>query len=458
VKPDRRAVLGGLLATVAAGGCGLLRSGPLSEPPAGFDRAAWRPPVVFVHGTFGSRLRNRASGREIWPVGTPELLFSDYAELELPLDPATGEDLPDAVVATAVFEEAGSLDFYGSLIEALSRAGGYRRELPGNSVDDTQPRQYAYLYDWRRDLADSARGLDAFIEQIRRDHADPGLRVDLVVHSSGGLLARYFLLYGDRPLAAAGPLEPTLAGVPKVRRVVAIGVPEIGLAHAVQSLSVGESIGLNRIWPSTLATSHAPFQLLPQGDDAWLLGGDGRPFLQADAFDPGFWREQQLSVFDPLVRDHARHQRGRGPAGRAHLAALERAFEVRLARARRFRDALRAAPLSRELPYFVLAGNCRATLARLVLERRGERAHLRSTPGDVRWPQRGVPYPRLMLEPGDGIVTAASARARPRMPPPGAPRTPAVISPRWERLVCASHNQLVVNVETQRALLLALGS
>jgi hypothetical protein len=44
------------------------------------------------------------------------------------------------------------------------------------------------------------------------------------------------------------------------------------------------------------------------------------------------------------------------------------------------------------------------------------------------------------------------------MPPPGAPRTPAVISPRWERLVCASHNQLVVNVETQRALLLALGS
>jgi hypothetical protein len=42
------------------------------------------------------------------------------------------------------------------------------------------------------------------------------------------------------------------------------------------------------------------------------------------------------------------------------------------------------------------------------------------------------------------------------MPPPGAPRTPAVISPRWERFVCASHNQLVVNLETQRALLQAL--
>ncbi len=457
VKPDRRAVLGGLLSSAALAGCGLVRSRPLSEPPEGFDRAARRPPVVFVHGTFGSKLRNRASGREIWPVGTSELLFSDYAELELPLDPATGEDLPDAVVATAVFEEAGSIDFYGSLLEALSLAGGYRRAEPGSPVADTQPRQYAYLYDWRRDLADSARGLDAFIEQIRRDHGDSRLRVDLVAHSSGGLLVRYFLLYGDRALAAAGPLEPAFAGLSKVRRVVAIGVPEIGLAYPVRSLIFGETIGLNRIWPSTLATSHAAFQALPQGDDAWLIGGDGKP-LRADAFDPGFWRENDLSVFHPAVRDHARHRRGGGAAGRAHLAVLERAFESRLARARRLRDALRAAALPRDLPYFVVAGDCRSTLARLVLERRGDRSYLRGAPGDVQWPQRGVPYPRLMLEPGDGIVTAASARARPRIPPPGSPRAPAVISPRWERFVCASHNQLVVNLDCQRALLRALGT
>jgi hypothetical protein len=456
VNPDRRAVLGGLLSSAALAGCGLVQSRPLSEPPDGFERAAWRPPVVFVHGTFGSRLRNRASGREIWPVGTSELLFSDYAGLELPLDPATGGDLPDTVVATAVFEEAGSIDFYGSLLEALSRAGGYRRTEAGTPAHDGQPRQYAYLYDWRRDLADNACGLDAFIEQVRRDHGDPGLQVDLVAHSSGGLLARYFLLSGDRTLSADGPLEPTFAGLAKVRRVVAIGVPEIGLAYPVQSLTAGETIGLNRIWPSTLATSHAGFQALPHGDDTWLIGSDGKA-LQVDAFDPGFWRENRLSVFNPAVRDHARHLRGGGAAGRAHLVALERAFESRLARARRFRDALRAAELPRDLPYFVVAGDCRATLARLVLEQRGERSYLRSAPGEIQWPQRGVPYPRLMLEPGDGIVTKASARARPRMPPPGSLRTPDVINPRWERFVCASHNQLVVNLDTQRALLQALG-
>jgi hypothetical protein len=331
VNPDRRVVLGGLLSSAALAGCGLLQSRPLTEPPEGFDSAGWRPPVVFVHGTFGSRLRNHASGREIWPVGTSELLFSDYAALELPLDPDTGDDLPDTVVATAVFEEAGSIDFYGSLLAALSRAGGYRRTEPGTPADDGQPRQYAYLYDWRRDIADNARGLDAFIEQIRRDHGEPGLRVDLVAHSSGGLLARYFVLYGDRPLAADGPLAPTFAGLAKLRRMVAIGVPEIGLAYPVQSLTAGETIGLNRIWPSTLATSHAGFQVLPHGDDTWLIGSDGKP-LQVDAFDSGFWRENLLSVFNPAVRDHARHVRGGGAAGHAHLAALERAFESRLVR------------------------------------------------------------------------------------------------------------------------------
>lgn len=456
MKPARRRMLGGLLSAAALAGCGLIPSRALREPPAGFDPRRPHPPVVFLHGAFGSRLVDRASGREIWPVGAAELLLSSYAALELPLDPETGEALPDGVEATGVFEEAGTFDFYGSLLEALAQAGGYRRSLPGSPVDDGQPRQYAYLYDWRRDLAESARGLGAFIERIREDHADPRLAVDLVAHSSGGLLARYFLMYGDRPLAPEGPLTPDLAGAAMVRRVVAIGVPELGIARGVESLCFGETIGLNRVWPSTLATAHAPFQLLPHGDDACLLGADGGP-LPLDLYEVEPWREHRLAVFDPLVRERIRHEAGGGSAGRARLALLERAFGARLARARRVRDALRAAPLPRSIPYYVIAGDCRATLARLVLERRGGRSFLRSSPAAIEWPQRGVPYPRLMLEEGDGTVTAASARGRPRMPAGGHPRPVPPISPRWERHVCASHNQLVVNADCQRALLEALG-
>ena len=456
MKPARRRVLGGLLSAAALAGCGLTSPRAIREPPAGFDRKAPHPPVVFIHGAFGSRLADGSSGREIWPVGAAELLLSNYAALELPLDPDTGEALPDTVEATAVFEEAGNFDFYGSLLDALARAGGYRRAVPGNPVDDGQPRQYAYLYDWRRDFAEAARGLGAFIERIRADHGDPGLAVDLVVHSSGGFVARYFLMYGDRPLAPAGPLEPDFAGASKIRRVVAIGVPELGLARAVESLCFGETIGLNRVWPSTLTTSHAPFQLLPHGDDTCLVGGDGKP-LPLELYDVEAWREHGLSVFDSMVRERVRHEAGGGVAGRTRLGLLERAFAARLARARRVRDALRVAPLPRSIPYFVIAGDCRATLARLVLERRRERSFLRSTVSGIQWPQRGVPYPRLMLEPGDGTVTRASARGRPRMPAHGRPRPVSPINPRWERYVCASHNQLAVNNDCQLALLEALG-
>ncbi|MEN8205545.1 MAG: hypothetical protein ABFS24_05990 [Pseudomonadota bacterium] len=42
----------------------------------------------------------------------------------------------------------------------------------------------------------SARELDQFIEQIRKDYGAPELQVDLVTHSMGGLIARYYLRYG----------------------------------------------------------------------------------------------------------------------------------------------------------------------------------------------------------------------------------------------------------------------
>lgn len=456
MKPGRRRVLGGMAAVLALAGCGLTSPRAIREPPEGFDRRGPRPPVVFIHGAFGARLRDRASGRELWPIGARELLLSDYAGLELPLDPDSGEALPDAVEAFELFEEAGNLEFYGSLIEALEQAGGYRQAVPGSAVTDDTPRLYAYLYDWRRDFAEAARGLESWVGQLRRDHGDPALRVDLVVHSSGGLLARYFLLYGAAPVPAAGTAVPSYAGVPMIRRVVAIGVPEIGIATAARALIEGESVGLNRIWPSTLATCHAAFQLLPHGEDAWLLDGAGRP-LPVDALDFEVWREHRLSVFDPWVRERARHEHGGGRRGRDHLALLERAFALRLARALDLREALRAGPLPRAVPYHVIAGDCRGTLGRLVLERHGERRRVTTTPSDIRWPRRGVPYARLMLEPGDGTVTRASARARPRMPVAGRPSFPHALGLRDERFVCASHNQLVVNHDCQRALLRALG-
>lgn len=452
--PGRRAVLLALGASAAAAGCRVLSPGPLEGPPRWFDPAAPRPPVVFVHGAFGARLRNGRTGREIWPHDVADLLLGSFDQLALPIDPDTGDAAPDEVVAEDLFESAATVEFYGSLVDLLTEVAGYRRERPGTPVESGAPRFYPLLYDWRRDLSRAAARLDALVEQVRADHGDPGLRVDIVAHSSGGLVARHFLMYGARTLDDA-PAAADFAGAAKVRRVVAIGVPELGMTRAAVALVEGEPIVLNKVYPEVIATSQSSFQLLPHGDDAWLLDAAGRP-LGGDSCDPQLWREYRMGVFDPALRARVRAGAGARRAGRAQVALLEKGFEFRLHRARRFREAIRAAQLPATLQYFTIGGDCRPTQARLVVESGAGGWHARTRPEDLHWPARGVDYPALMLENGDGMVTRASASCTPAWPV--VPRRPPPPAANWAGLdfVCASHNQLVAHEDCQRALLRAL--
>src|SRR5439155_476942 len=73
-------------------------------------------------------------------------------------------------------------------------------------------RYYIYAYDWRQDNVESARGLDRLIESIRRDYGDPMLRVDIVAHSMGGLVARYYQRYGTEDVLDGRESQITLYG------------------------------------------------------------------------------------------------------------------------------------------------------------------------------------------------------------------------------------------------------
>lgn len=452
---QRRRVVQALCASAVSAACGPFTRGPLEEPPAWFDSGRARPPVVFVHGAFGARLRQQTTGREIWPIGMADLLVSSFDQLALPLDSDTGDAAEDGIVAYELFDEAGAVEFYGSLVTMLTSAGGYQHEVAGTPVRAGPPRLYAYLYDWRRDLSRAASGLDALIEQIRADHGEPGLKVDLVAHSSGGLLARYFLLHGATTLGEARVPEPNFAGSGKAARVVAIGVPELGIARAVAALIEGEPVVLSRVHPEVLVTSYTTFQLLPHGDDTWLLDARGRPIV-GDSCDIDLWREYRMSIFDPSLRARVRGAAPGRKAGQERVAMLERGFGHRLVQARRFREAIRAAPVPALVPYFSIGGDCRPTQARLLVESNAGSLHARTRPEDVRWRSPALDYSALMLEDGDGTVTRSSASSRPGWPTGDhAPPVPAENWPRQD-FVCASHNQLVVNIDCQRALLRAL--
>jgi pimeloyl-ACP methyl ester carboxylesterase len=450
---SRRRVIASLAGALPMAGCGAVGRW-LSEPPAWFHSGAPRPPVVFVHGAFGARLRRRQDGREVWPVGTAELLLDDYYQLALPLDPETGAALDDGIEAAGLFDAIGTVDFYGPLVGMLQEAGGYRLTRPGQPPEGDAPSLYLFLYDWRRDLVRAAQDLAGFIEQVAGSSGRPGQRVDLVVHSSGGTVARHYLLHGARSLESAVAQGPDFSGAARVERLVAIGVPELGMARSFQALVEGEPLGLGTVAPETLMTAESPYQLLPHGDDAWLLDERGQP-LAADSCDPDLWRDFGLGIFNDAIRARVRAQAQGRTAGQERVLILERAFLGRLDRARQFRSAIRSAPLPAELACFTIGGECRPTLARLMLERVAGQWHARATPDSVRWRQAGLDYEQLMLEPGDGTVTRASAAGRPDWPQ-SAGAEALCSGPRESTFVCASHNQLVGDLDCQRALLRAL--
>lgn len=452
---DRRWFLQAVGASAATAGCSLLSQPTLDSPPRWYHPPVPRPPVIFIHGAFGARLAHGATGKEIWPIGVGELVVGSFDDLALPLDPDSGEALEDDIVPTGLFEEAGMVEFYGSLVTMLVEAGGYARESPGTPVGDEAPRFYACIYDWRRDLSRAAGELDALIEQVRSDHGQPDLKVDLVVHSSGGLVARYYLLHGGKSLDALPEGTADFAGTAKVNRVIAIGTPELGMTRAVAALVEGEPVVLSRVHPEVLATAECPCQLLPHGDDTWLVDAMGRP-IDADSCDPETWRRYEMGVFDHPVRERVRAVAGGRRAGRARLALLERAFALRLARARRFRAALRVAPVPASVPYFSIGGDCRRTQARVLIEHYAGSPRPRTRPDDVGRRSPSLDYARLMYADGDGMVTRASTACRPGWPATDRPVPVPALTWASQEFVCASHNQLVVNVDCQRALLRAL--
>ena len=48
-----------------------------------------QPPVVFVHGVMGGKLRDRNTGEELWIGSYDRVITSDYSDLALKIDPAT---------------------------------------------------------------------------------------------------------------------------------------------------------------------------------------------------------------------------------------------------------------------------------------------------------------------------------------------------------------------------------
>lgn len=411
-----------------------------------------QPPVVVIPGILGSRLRDRGSGREVWPGSPRHALFGNHSRLALPIDPITLEPVDDGIEAYDIFDQLLGSDYYGNLLKTLDTYGHFRRTVAGTAIRDRSRRYYVLAYDWRQDNVVTARKLDALIEQIRVDYADPDLRVDIVAHSMGGLIARYFLRYGTQDVLDDNELPISYDGTRKVRTAILIGTPNLGSASSLHSFIVGEPVGFSRFAPEVLATAPSTYQLFPHPLLDWLITPDGRT-LDRDLFDPVIWRAFQWSVYDPAVLVRLRKRMPAPGEAERHLDVLQRYFDKRLERARRFVWALTRQLAESPERIVVFGGDCSPTPARLLVEEVGGESMVRLHPGDV---VARIPNPRhaeLMIEPGDGLVTKPSLLGREQLDPTVARHPYAFFPLAYSLLLCEEHHHLTGNVSFQNNLL-----
>ena len=447
----RRSVLA---AGLSLAGCSAIDRPRLDALYDAAGRGAERPPLIVIPGAFGSVLRNRRTGEELWPASDSHLLLDNYRDLELEIDPASLEPRTDDVVASSVFRRGLGRDFYGAVLDTLERVGGYRRCQSGPAAGG-DCNLYEYVYDFRLDIPSAARGLAALIRQIREQHGDPSLRVDILAHSTGGMLARYYVRHGERVLPLDAPLAPDFAGAPSIRRLLLVGTPSLGSVQPVLSLLRGEEVGLRRIAPEVVATCTGIVQMIPHTGIPWLVDLAGQD-VSADIYDIETWREFGWSLFDERIAERTVAMHGGGLDGRLYLQVLREYMARQLLRGRRFAEAFATPPDPRDVRAWVLGGDCAPTLARLVVESVDGRLCPRERVSDIAAPVAGVDYAALMHEPGDLVVTRSSLTGR---------RTADVSAPRGKDeslrvahsvFFCERHQQLMGNASLRDNVLNAL--
>ena len=285
-----------------------------------------RNPVIVIPGILGSRLEDKNTEVVVWGAfgsGAVDPTSGDGARLlALPMTPGADlNELRDAVVQAGALDRVVlkffgiplELNAYYNILRSLG-VGGYRdQQLAESHAVDYGNRHFTcfqFDYDWRRDLVESAQALDRFIKakevEVQREiYTRYGVKrspvkFDLVAHSMGSLVARYYLRYGAADLPDDGSLPPvTWEGAKHVDHLVMIGPPNAGSVETLTILVDGlKPAPLLSTYPAAIVgTMPSVYQLLPRSRHRPLLDVSGQPV--SDVYDPALWVKHGWGLADP---------------------------------------------------------------------------------------------------------------------------------------------------------------
>ena len=454
-----------LAVALVAAGCALAPRKPNLPKIFPAERAARRtgkPPIILIPGILGSELVDGKSGLRLWP----ELFPKEPAALELPIASTNFAENRDEVVATRVIESAQlikllpELGVYGALLESLEKYGGYRRgDIEAPTPDGDRDTYYLFAYDWRRDNVESARLLATRIARLKERLNRPDLRFDLIAHSMGGLVARYYAMYGERDALAEAEPRPDWSGAANIHRLLMFGTPNAGSMDAFRSLLRGYSVTeadkprlqlFRALGLAMIFSAPSAYQLMPRNGAAGFYDAELNA-LPIDLFDPATWKKHRWSAAydtDFLSGEMKSFVKKRGAA--AGLAEFERRTQERdrylraaLARAAAFHRAIDApgAPPT-EMRIHLFGGDCSPTLAGCLLLARPDGIRTLFYPRGLARDRRTRAFDLLFL-PGDGRVTRLSLFGLPLADPEAAAAMKQ--APERVQFDCEAHGDLPIN-------------
>lgn len=325
-----------------------------------------RNPVIVVHGFLGAKLKNYKTGDAVWGEFKGIDIIKGYSNeqlrsLSVPM--AVGKTLkelrnevrPISILNNVDVKLLGmhfNIDAYDRMLEILVKAG-YVPEVKPLPQGKHFSSLFIFYYDWRRDLPENAAKLHEFIiqkrtymqEQYRKNYGlvDYDVQFDVVAHSMGGLLTRYYLEYGNQDLPEAG-LMPILdwRGSKYLDKVFIVATPNAGYLDTFVEMQEGLSIAseLPAYPPGIIGTFHTYYQMLPLMYTRSVVYKDDPKGTAVNLFDPGVWEKMKWGLLNPkqdeflrIILPDAKTSEER------HAIALDHLKKC-LYRAKQFTDAL----------------------------------------------------------------------------------------------------------------------
>jgi len=341
----------------------------LEEVFPGYKDLPKKEPVILIPGLFASKLVDD-EGNIFWGERRSPFRWKRLNK-ELPLPIAGQDDLAkkenrlhgERITKSLIWlKHYYELRANLGLTEIMEGVAGY---ILGDINKPTREHNYyVFSYDWRKDNAKHAADLHDRIMAIKRAWGDPSLKVNIVAHSMGGLIARYYVKYGKRDiLDLHWTPPPTFAGAKHINKLVVVGTPHMGSTMIAELLHSGlPSWRIRpRIHPETMLTWPSMYQLLPSQKGGLFLGPSKEPIKGFDIYNRASWEKYELGPYSENMNN--RLERHYGEKAGLRGDQLKAFMTKALRRGRKFHDAIEKGEKTSRYPVKVIAfgGDCVST-------------------------------------------------------------------------------------------------